>query len=202
MGGPNYRFLASPPCGPAGWLALILIKAGDVETTPGPTTTHKQVWIFDICHKQLRVRKPISIRCSRIEHWVNLRTIYRYLDLPSTQRVQTHNSHMHNTTPPHIKTLVLAPLPTPHLHHPHHRTTIQDKYPGKNMLGKLLTDIRSKLRANDIKSDETTPAWHGTYVVVPSHYDKHTTWLLTATKPTNIYKLLRPQCPPTYTLPI
>ena len=27
---------------PKGWLTLILIKAGDVETNQGPTTTHKQ----------------------------------------------------------------------------------------------------------------------------------------------------------------
>ena len=38
-------------CGPAGWLALLLTKAGDVETNPGPTTLNKKVWICDICHK-------------------------------------------------------------------------------------------------------------------------------------------------------
>ena len=31
-------FWASRPCGPAGWLTLLLTKAGDVETNPGPTT--------------------------------------------------------------------------------------------------------------------------------------------------------------------
>ena len=37
--GPDLPFLrASRPCGPAGWLALLLTKAGDVETNPGPTT--------------------------------------------------------------------------------------------------------------------------------------------------------------------
>ena len=44
-------FWASQPGGPAGWLALLLIKAGDVERNPGPTTTHKH--ICDICHKQI-----------------------------------------------------------------------------------------------------------------------------------------------------
>ena len=43
------------PCGPAGWLALPLIKAVDVETNPGPTATHKQVWICYICHKKYMV---------------------------------------------------------------------------------------------------------------------------------------------------
>ena len=64
---------ACRPCGPAGWLALLLTKAGDVETNPGPTTLNKQVWICDICHEQIHVRKQISIRCNRIEHWVHLR---------------------------------------------------------------------------------------------------------------------------------
>ena len=29
------------------------------ETNPGPTTTHKQVWICDICHKQIHGRKHV-----------------------------------------------------------------------------------------------------------------------------------------------
>ena len=73
-GAPIYRlFWASRPCGPTGWLALLLIKAGDVETNPGPTTLNKRVWICDICHKQIHVRKQISIRCNRIKHCVQLR---------------------------------------------------------------------------------------------------------------------------------
>ena len=47
-GGPIYRFFACRLCRPAGWLALLLTKAGDVETNPGPTTLNKQVWICDI----------------------------------------------------------------------------------------------------------------------------------------------------------
>ena len=50
-GGLITVFWASRPCGPAGWLAMLPIKAGDVETNPGPTTTHKLVWICDICHR-------------------------------------------------------------------------------------------------------------------------------------------------------
>ena len=44
-------FWASRPCGPAGWLALLLTKAADVETNPCPTTLNKRVWICDICNK-------------------------------------------------------------------------------------------------------------------------------------------------------
>ena len=55
---PDYRyFWASRPCGHAGWLAILLINAGDVESNPGPTTTRKQVWICDICHRQIQVRE-------------------------------------------------------------------------------------------------------------------------------------------------
>ena len=73
MGARFTVFWACRPCEPAGWLALPLTKAGDVETNPGPTTLKKEVWICDICHKQMHVRKQISIRCNRIEHWVHLR---------------------------------------------------------------------------------------------------------------------------------
>ena len=38
MGSRFTVFGACRPCGPAGWLALLLTKAGDVETNPGPTT--------------------------------------------------------------------------------------------------------------------------------------------------------------------
>ena len=49
------RFWASRPSLPAAWLALLLTKVGDGESTPGPTThtnTHAPViWICDLCHK-------------------------------------------------------------------------------------------------------------------------------------------------------
>ena len=99
MGARLPFFWASWQCGPAGWLAKLLIKAGDVETNPGPTTSRKQVWICDICHRQIQVRKPISIRCNSIEHWVNLRCtgirLAQYTDT-STRRIQTHNKHRLN----------------------------------------------------------------------------------------------------------
>ena len=67
------RLLFLGQAGHAGWPAMLLIKVGDVETNPGPTIARKQVWICDIFHKQIQVRKQISIRCKRIEHWVHLR---------------------------------------------------------------------------------------------------------------------------------
>ena len=56
-GGARFTFFLA--CGPAGWLALLLTKAGDVDTNPGPTTLNKKVWICDICHKQIHARKQI-----------------------------------------------------------------------------------------------------------------------------------------------
>ena len=102
--GPDLPFF-SRPCGPAGWLALLLTKAGDVETNPGPTTQNKKVWICDICHKQIQVRKQISIR---FEHWVHLMCRYQ------AQYTDTWAIWVTQTTPQ-------SPLPTLHLHHPHHR---------------------------------------------------------------------------------
>ena len=68
MGARFTVFWACRPCGPTGWLAVLLTQ-GD---NPGPTTLNKRVCICDICHKQIHVRKQISIRCNRIEHWVHL----------------------------------------------------------------------------------------------------------------------------------
>ena len=51
MGARFPIILASQPSGLARWMVLLLKKPGDVEKNPGPTTTHKQVWIFEICHK-------------------------------------------------------------------------------------------------------------------------------------------------------
>ena len=72
--GARFTFCwASWPCSPAGWLPLLLTKAGDLETNPGPTTSNKRVWICDICYKQIHVRKQISIRCNMIEKQRNTR---------------------------------------------------------------------------------------------------------------------------------
>ena len=67
--GPDYHFLGKPAMRTR-WMTG---NAGDVETNPGPTTRRKQAWICDICHRQIQVRKQISIRYNRIEHWVHLR---------------------------------------------------------------------------------------------------------------------------------
>ena len=120
-------FGACRPYGPTGWLALLLTKAGDVETNPGPTTLNKKVWICDICHKQIHVRKQISIRCNRIEHWVHLRCV----GMRQAQYTDTWTCHLHresrltphtDITPTHRSRPWSKPLPTPHLHHRNQNT--------------------------------------------------------------------------------
>ena len=120
-------FLACRPCRPAGWLALLLTKAGDVETNSGPTTLNKKAWICDICHKQIHVRKQISIRCNRIEHWVHLRCAgirqAQYTDTWTCHqhresRLTPHTDINHPTAPDPGP----SPLPTSHLHHRNQNT--------------------------------------------------------------------------------
>ena len=96
-------FWACRPCGPAGWLAMLLTKAGDVKTDPGPTTLNKKVWICDICHKQIHVRKQISIRCNRIEHLVHLRCAgIRQAQYTDTWTYTCHTLHQHLSQPRHL----------------------------------------------------------------------------------------------------
>ena len=90
MGARYTVFWACQPCGLAGWLALLLTKAGDVETNPDPTTLNKKVWICDICPKQIHVKK-ISIRCNRIEQWVH----FRCAGIRQAQYTDTWTCHLH-----------------------------------------------------------------------------------------------------------
>ena len=117
MGAQFTVFLESRPCGPAGWLALLLTKAGDVKTNPGPTTSHKRACICDICYKQIHVRKQISIRCNRIEQLMHLSCA----GIRQAQYTDTWTCHLHresrlaphrDITPP-LQTLVQAPTHSP-----------------------------------------------------------------------------------------
>ena len=100
--GPDNLLGASRPCGPAGSLALLLIQAGDVETNPGPTTTHKQV-----CHKQIHGRKQTSIRCNMLEHWVHL----RWAGILPAQYTDTWTCHLHKESGLRTHTDITQPYP-------------------------------------------------------------------------------------------
>ena len=116
---------------PAGWLALLLLKAGDVETNPGPKHTRTQVWICDICHREIN-RKQTSLRCNHSEHWVHLRFAHIRVD----QYTDTWICHLHRGsrlphathTSPHFplassKPLLHSPPTPPTPPHPEHQHT-------------------------------------------------------------------------------
>ena len=130
-GGRFYRFWAGRPSGPVGWLALLLLKAGDVETNPGPKHTRTQVWICDICHREIN-RKQTSLRCNHSEHWVYLRCAHIRVD----QYTDTWICHLHRGsrlphathTSPHFplassKPLLHSPPTHPTPPHPKHQHT-------------------------------------------------------------------------------
>ena len=88
---PIYRFLGMSAMRTRWMAGAVAHKSGDVETNPGPTTLNKKVWICDICHKQIHVRKQISIRCNRIAHWVHLRCA----GIRQAQYTDIWNCHLH-----------------------------------------------------------------------------------------------------------
>ena len=57
-----------------GWMAgAAPHKSGGCRDKSRSDNLTQTSLICDICHKQIHVRKQISIRCKRIEHWVHLR---------------------------------------------------------------------------------------------------------------------------------
>ena len=92
---PNYRFLGKPAMRTHWMAGNTPLKAGDVETEPGPTTSRKQVWICDLCHRQVQAKKQISIRCNRIEYWVQH---VRCAGIRLAQYTDTWTCHHHKTS--------------------------------------------------------------------------------------------------------
>ena len=146
-GGPFLPFFwAGRPSGPAGWLALLLLKAGDVETNPGPKHTRTQVWICDICHREI-TRKQTSLRCNHSEHWVHLRCAHIRVD----QYTDTWICHLHRGsrlphatyTSPHFplassKPLLHSPPTPPTPPHPKHQHTSNSPMPPPKMINPRL----------------------------------------------------------------
>ena len=125
---------AGRPSGPAAWLALLLLKAGDVETNPGPKHTRTQVWICDICHREINRKQTsvTSLRCNHSEHWVHLRCAHIRVD----QYTDTWICHLHRGsrlphathTSPYFpltssKPLLHSPPTPPTPPHPKHQHT-------------------------------------------------------------------------------
>ena len=175
-------FWACRSCGPAGWLALLLTKAGDVETNPGPTTLNKKVWICDICHKQIHVRKQISIRCNRIEHWVHLRCA----GIRQAQYTDTWTCHLHresrltphtDITPPH-RSRHLSKPPTPLSTYTTHTTATKTQThvqhsPCPQRIGKAQTQFSHPLTPLSTHTAPSQTHTHVTHSTNTSH--KHVT---------------------------
>ena len=126
-------------------------------------TLNKRVWICDICHKQIHVRKQISIRCSGIEHWVHLRCA----GICQAQYTDTWACHLHRESrptthtyiiPPHPSRPWFKPLSTPHLHHPHHHNQNTDRCQTvcSHRIGKAQTQSYHPLTATTASTKGTT----------------------------------------------
>ena len=136
-------------------------------------TLNKQVWICDVCHKQIHVRKQLSIRCNRIEHCVHLRCAgirqAQYTDtwtlIPAIY-TKNPDSHLtqHNTSPPH-PILVQAPYPLPTYTTATKTQTHVQHSPCPHMIGKAQTQFSHPLtplsthtaRAKHMSHTPTTP---------------------------------------------
>ena len=150
---PDSVFWASRPSLPAACLALLLTKAGDVESYTGPTThTNKHtpvIWICDLCHKQIK-KQQTSIICNHTHniHWVHLNGTQRQykpdwrctIHTP-TQIVTTTPSRDNKTT--HRRQITTQPL------------TDNNKPKNKNKLQININGIRNKFE--ELKTSYTAP---------------------------------------------
>ena len=58
------------------WLAVQLLKAGDIESNPGPPRTHrppKSTWICNICHRPINTNQYSYLCHHTNSHWVHKR---------------------------------------------------------------------------------------------------------------------------------
>ena len=99
-----------------------------------------EVWICDICHKQIHDRNQISIRCNRIEHWVHLRCVVirqaQYTDTGTCHLHRESGLTTHTDITPCLQTLYPLPIDTTHT------TTTQSHIqhsPGSHRIGKAQT---------------------------------------------------------------
>ena len=111
-------------------------------------------------------------------------TIHRYLDLPTTQIIQTHTSHRHNTTPP-LPTLVHAPYPLPtYTTHTTHTTTTKAKThvqhsPCPHRIGEAQTQFSHPLTP----SPPTPPGQTHKYIHMSHSSPTPLTTLISSTSP-------------------
>ena len=87
------------------WLAVQLLKAGDIESNPGPPRTHRppqSTWICDICHGPINSNQW-SYLCHHANfHWVHKRCtttpLAHYNNITWTCSLQTTTNTITSTT--------------------------------------------------------------------------------------------------------
>ena len=104
-------------CGHAGWLAMHLIKAGDIrQIQVRQLHTKKSGFAIYIYHKQIHGMKPISIRCNMIEYWwVHLRCA----GIRLAHYTDTWTCHLHTKSKLTTHTDITPPHPSRHCFKPH-----------------------------------------------------------------------------------
>ena len=139
------------------------------------TTTHK-VLICDICHRQIQVRKQISIRCNRIEHWVHLRCagirLAQYADTWTChQHIESRLTAHKDITPPHPSRT--WPMPT---NHPLFLNTTATKTQThiplstcSSRIGKAQTQSCHPLTPNTCRPEPNTYTYHTLHLHLSIH---------------------------------
>ena len=85
-------------------------KVGDVETNPGPITLNTKVWIGDICHKQIHVRKQNSQGLDKL----NVRHLKHIGSLGLSFPTSMFKTALNLNTIPHTWKLAnIVPIPNP-----------------------------------------------------------------------------------------
>ena len=98
-------------------------------------------------------------------------TIHIYLDLPSTQRIHTYNSHRHNTIQP-LQTLFQAPYPIPTYTTANKTQTHVQHFPCSHRIGKAQTQSSHPLSTHAAPSQRHTHLTHSINSSDPTH-DTH-----------------------------
>ena len=83
-------------------------KSGWCRDESRSDNSNKHVSIYDICYKQIHVRRQISIMCNRIEHWVHLRSS----GIRQAQYTDTKTCHLHRESRLTTHTDITPPLPS------------------------------------------------------------------------------------------
>lgn len=106
---PKFIFWAAEQTPPASLLCMLLRRAGDVKTNPGPR------WYCSVCLSEIRP-SSISVKCNTCLGWCHLRpcsTLRSHLAWSQTFVAPCCTQPAPTRTPPPIPTPTPLPLPSP-----------------------------------------------------------------------------------------